>query len=211
MDDLKADVENKEYLSTQVVQLICYKDQQYRLIGFKHVTRKILEYCRQIRIMHETHPSNYFNKKWKMVYASKRDTERLTTLFDLTKELWKEVFEVCERYVKRFQDKSIQLSEVEATFAEYQPFQIKTELESLYKGISECKTVNPDISWVKGVVDTIQHYRKLEQYSGAAEAFLQLKSCLKLKGDFNDVHDISVGVSSYFIQPRNILQRECTI
>ncbi len=194
MDDLKEDAE-KDFSTTRIADAIQCRYQQtdkHDLIGFTAVTKELLGFALEVRLLHETHPSNYFNKVWKEAYEKRRI--HAATLVDFVRELWRDVLGQCEKFIKRYQTGAVQLSEVEETFGKYNKGQIKRELCTLHKGLFECRRVTESTTWVQEVVKTIQHCRELKQYADTASAVIELRDCLNLTGDFKEVQNISFGV-----------------
>lgn len=184
LEELKADVENECYLFLAISEATHHK-------WWQRVTRNLLEHARQMRILHEIHPTTQFELLWK---EKVNEAGCQASLQCFVEEVWKCVHHQCKEFITSFKIKSVELSKVEETFKDYQADQIEKELHSLYTGLCECERIRPNASWVREVVEAIQHFRRLEQYAEAAKAFLGLKKYLQLTGDFNEVKNISDGV-----------------
>ena len=124
---------------------------------------------------------------------------------NLESEVWVPTFQHCQSLLKKLQNLSMTLGEVDKEFHSYRDSNLQMELELLQDGVSKCDKLNLSAYWIDNAVKKIKEYRALCNYHEVATHFLKLRELLQLKGgDFTDVEQISSKV--IIIGVRHILQ-----
>lgn len=142
-------------------------------------------------VFHELHCS-LFHDIWTLKMREARSQNPSLSVNDLEQKVWNPTFNQCQVMLKELQNLSMTLSHVDSYFQNYNENELSLQFELLDQCISYCVHQKPIITWVQETVDKITDYRRLCDYSDAANSFLELKKSLKLSGgDFKDVERIS--------------------
>ena len=124
--------------------------------------------------------------------------ERVTlTLEDVVIRLWTPVFARCEELLKQLMEYSLSLPTVDLLFSGKETNVIAHSIKQLHKGVEMCRSGKEvkDFKWIKEVVDCMEQFWQLSEYTEAAQAFLKLRDALKLTGDFQLVENVALQVS----------------
>ena len=142
--------------------------------------------------------SSLFHDAWILTRREAKCQNPNLSVSDLEQKVWNPAFNHCQAMLKELQTLSITLSNVDKLFWNYKENELTVQFKLLDQGISKCVHKNPMITWVQKTVDKITEYRRLCDYSDAANSFLELKKLLKLSGgDFKNVQKISGQVIFY--------------
>lgn len=122
------------------------------------------------------------------------------TLADVNKKLWIPAFAKCEKLLSQLRDYSLSLTTVDQLFKGKKTTFITDTIHQLYSGVEMCRNGREvkEFMWIEGVVERMEQYWKLCQYSSTAEVFLKLRDVLKLSGNFNQVEGLADKVRGMF-------------
>ena len=144
----------------------------------------------------KSHPTNTFGKFWQSRVGELKEKGELK-FQDVADNVWKVVFERTSQYLDSLKDRSIPLVIVDELLIDHSADgnRLETELKTLEEGISKCKGLTSDSSWIKDCIQRILEYHSLHEHANAAKIFLDLKTVLSLKGDFRVVEELADDVS----------------
>lgn len=143
--------------------------------------------------------SELFQRIWKM-QIQQFSSDKRKSPSEFVNKVWEVTFIHCKALIKRLQELSIDISEVDNYFNHLNRIQVQTNLEHFSYGICECdgSSAASMNTWIKVTVEHIERYRQVKQYAETAEVFLALKECLHLSGDFGDIKSLSNQVNVSF-------------
>ena len=148
-------------------------------------------------IMSQEYNSGLFSDYWRDRLTVVMGEGGSLTLADVLPEVWTPVYSKCDELLAQLKDYSLSLSAVDQLFKDMGTEAIKLRIEQLYTGVEMCRTEKEvkDLEWIEGVVERMDQYWKLCQYTDTAQAFLELRDALDLSGDFQLVQKLAEEVS----------------
>ena len=133
----------------------------------------------------------YWNAKLKSVVHSG------FTFADVTAEVWRPVFSLCEELLASLIDCSISLTMVDKLFHQMSSRRelINHNIRQLQEGVECCHgRKNVNFEWIDGVINRMYQFWKLSGYTDAAQAFLKIRDALELTGDFQLMENVALQV-----------------
>ena len=148
-------------------------------------------------IMSQEYNSGLFSDYWRDRLTVVMSEGRSLTLADVLPEVWTPVYSKCDNLLAQLRDYSLSLSAVDQLFKDMGTDTIRHSIKHLYRGVEMCRTGREvkDLEWIEGVVEHMDQYWKLCQYTDTAQAFLELRDALDLSGDFQLVQKLAEEVS----------------
>ena len=112
---------------------------------------------------------------------------------DIHTKIWVPVLKECETTIRTLIDKTIPLTNVDTHLKHYSN-NLSDVVLSLESGVSECLGETFDQDQLESSLEIISKYWQLGEYQTGAQVFLELRSVLKLKGDFTLVESFKTKV-----------------
>uniref|UniRef100_A0A1X7TWB5 RZ-type domain-containing protein n=1 Tax=Amphimedon queenslandica TaxID=400682 RepID=A0A1X7TWB5_AMPQE len=140
----------------------------------------------------KSHPTKTFGKFWQSRVAELKEKGALK-FQDVTDNIWKVVFDKTSQYLDSLKDRSIPLVLVDQLLTDHSANRnrLETEFKALEEGISKCKGLTSNSSWIENCIQRILEYFSLLKQAAAAKIFLKLRTVLSLKGDFKVVEELA--------------------
>ena len=193
------------------INTLCSSDSEGRLT-FRcfESAGKLHSIAAEFDCMAHDYGNDLFNKIWQyQVKAAERQNAQLQ-IDDIVTLMWDPTFRKCKTLLDSLHSRTIKLYEVDEFFQRYQSNsqsqQLKALLTSLAKGVNACLCRSHEtLTWISGVVYTMQEYWTLCKHATAAATFLELQKKLQLSGNFHSVERLAAKVrpaSSCSINPR---------
>ena len=180
------------------ISSLCTKDGNTLIIPCFQSAALLFDILPKIKFMCKTHSSTTFLKIWNARIEKFRNKQ--LKLEDVIHDIWDSVFHDCSHYVESLKDRTIKLAAVDELLDQYgtndETQALETELNSLEKGICECKETPSDGSWIEPCVQRMQEYHSLRQHITAARVILKVKEALSLTGDFEVIENLADQVSA---------------
>ena len=152
--------------------------------------------------MMHIHANELFHQIWQeQMYVAAESPSGLQ-IADIATRIWQPAFAHCQNLLDQLHGRTIKFSVIDSLFQQYTrtPQHLKEQLRHLFIGVSVCLNLgHQNDTWITRVVNTMQQYWSLCQYSTAAIFFLELKKNLKLTGNFQLVERLATRVMIIFL------------
>ena len=193
-----------DYTPRTINQLSCRAPLGIRVVCFQkaHV---LLSFAWKFSVFVKEVNSGIFLAAWSDTMKRAMHNNPDLSIDNLESEVWVPTFQHCKSLLKKLQNLSMTLGEVDEELCSYRNWELQVQLELLQEGVSKCDNLNLSAFWIDNAVKKITEYRALCNEHEVATHFLKLRELLQLKGgDFTDVEQISSKV--IIIGVRHILQ-----
>ena len=183
--------ELKQPFDTVPMSQICYSnDRNEVIICSFNQARPLDPFVNQFIAISQTHTNDFFHQYWN--YQKEQFSSVQMKISDVV-QIWKKALDDCIHLIESLRSRSIRLPRVEVLLEKYSTKQTLTDnMRNLEIGICECiGKPRPSNQWINGCIQRMYQYQSLCQHASAALAFLQLKECLELTGDFSIVEKLA--------------------
>ncbi len=190
MSELKEEL--KQTFDTVPISEICHSDETHAVTIHCFIQARPLDpFVNQFIAISQTHTNDFFHQYWK---DQKEQPGSLPMKISDVVQIWKKALDDCIHLIESLRSRSIRLPRVEVLLEKYSTKQTLTDnMRNLEIGICECigKPRPSNQAWINGCIQRMYQYQSLCQHASAALAFLQLKECLELTGDFSIVEKLA--------------------
>ena len=180
-------------VSMSSISSLCHSEENEMIYHhFKSASSSLFPMLLPFTLLSKTHSTNTFRKLWQsqVIQFQERGALHFSDVHNL---LWVSVFDKICQYLDSLKDRSIPLVTVDELLDEYtaDKGKLETEFKTLDRGVSECRGLSSDSSWVEECVQRMLEYHSLHQHVNAAKIFLHLRNVLALTGDFKVVEELA--------------------
>ena len=190
--------ELKEDLGHTKINAVCTRAEngELQLLCFKSAGT-LNDFAENFFTMTQTYAGGIFQKAWMTALdnAVKPGTLKIA---DIHTSVWQPAFLQCQSMLEQLHNQSMKLVDVDKFFKHYRGPQLESQLMSLFKGINVCRKQHESSeTFIKAAAQRMNNYWDHCKYQEAANMFLELRSVLNLRGDFENVERLSTEVRQH--------------
>lgn len=183
-------------ISMSPISSLCHLEGSTMVYDHFQCAASLFHILPHFTLLVKSHQTKTFEKFWQSQVAELKEKGALK-FQDVADIIWKVVFDKTSQYLNSLKDRSISLVLVDRLLIDHSVNRnkLETEFKALEEGISKCKGLTSDPSWIEDCIQRILEYFSLLDQASAATIFLKLKTVLSLKGDFKVVEELADNVS----------------
>ena len=187
----------QDYESKEINELCIIDNDAVRLIQFSHCN-EILPILSSFELLFKKYNNDFVRYFLKSTLRDLTKAKASISIQNFVDVVWNPLFQRCCKLIENIKERSIKLSEVHEIEEKCVGHgQLEHQLQVLFDGLQKCH--DQELSrqlWIPDAVHQIKSYLSLCSQARAADMVLQLRSKLKLSGNFQIVEHVAHKVSA---------------
>ena len=177
----------------EAINTVCVRDENDDILLTCFLSAgSLLKFAGEFNVVTgQKYSSELFIKIWRNLLHQACVDKPDLSVDDIFQLVWQPCLQQCRQLLDSLINMNMKLSDVDGILEPHKT-RLETQLQSLFKGISEISSINADPSLIEKAAGRVRDYWNLRRYQKGADIFLHLKTSLGLtKGDFRQVERLS--------------------